>query len=209
MWIFRLTLDLLFPSACYLCKKEGFSLCSSCVQNLSHSIQVLPHWIHTTYLYKDENVRSCLHQIKYYHRKDIVLPLVQASIDASLIDFVGTENNTVLVPIPMHFGRKWSRGYNHASSIANTYGKLLNIPVNENLLIRKKNSTQQATIKRVQERMKNVHNIFAVHQKNADQKTQNIILIDDTTTTHATLLEAKHVLEKTGYTNVKAITLAH
>jgi predicted amidophosphoribosyltransferase len=109
----------------------------------------------------------------------------------------------------MYRTRLWSRGYNHASYIAKAYSELLSLPVEESLLIRIRPSPQQAKMKHKRERERNIHNVFGVHTKTNLPKNTTIILVDDTTTTHATLYEAKRVLEKAGYTNVRAITLAH
>lgn len=165
--------------------------------------------MHVTYHYRDVNVRNCLHAIKYYHRKDLIVPIVKATIDEHLISFVDSTANTFLVPIPMHRKRLWSRGYNHAFHIAKAYGETLIIRVETNLLARSANSPQQAKLRRKKEREKNVRNVFLVNNHRFDANKTNIILIDDTTTTHATLLEAKKVLEKSGFASVRALVLAH
>ncbi len=209
MWIFEKLFSFIFPTSCYLCHKQGESLCAHCVKNLSRSIQTTPAFIHTTYSYRDTRVKQCLHQIKYYHRKDLIFPLVQETCGDDLREFIGDTTNTLLVPIPMHTTRLWSRGYNHAFHIAQAYGNLFSLPVNTTLLAKIRTSPQQAKIKNRSEREKNVHGVFAVRAKNTVPQNTRIIIVDDTTTTHATLNEAQHTLEKAGYRNICAITLAH
>lgn len=209
MWIFERIFQIIFPSSCFICKKESVSLCKVCISSLSKSIYTPPLWMHITYHYKDDNVRKCLHAIKYYHRKDLVVPIVSATIDEDLMSFVGNVSNMLLVPIPMHRKRLWSRGHNHALHIAKAYGEALRIPVENNLLARNKNSPQQAKLHHKQERKENVRNIFSVNRHRFDTNKTNIVLIDDTTTTHATLLEAKKVLERSGFVSVRALVLAH
>lgn len=209
MWIFEKLFSFIFPTSCYLCHKQGESLCAHCVKNLSRSIQTTPAFIHTTYSYRDTRVKQCLHQIKYYHRKDLIVPLVQETCNDDLREFIGNTTNTLLVPIPMHIVRRWSRGYNHAFHIAQAYGNIFSLPVNTVLLTKIRTSPQQAKIKSRSEREKNVRSVFAVHNNSEIPYDTRIILIDDTTTTHATLREAKHVLEKAGYRDIRAITLAH
>jgi competence protein ComFC len=58
----------------------------------------------------------------------------------------------------------------------------------------------------------NPHSIiqFIVENKNmVEIKNRNIILIDDVTTTGATLKEAKKILKKSGAKNIIAFTIAH
>lgn len=124
-------------------------------------------------------------------------------------------NNTssLLVPIPMPRLRKWTRGGNHAEYIATTISTKTHIPFHTHLLIRKKTTHQQARFRTRSEREKGITGAFGVDTKmlleSPIPKDTKIILVDDVTTTGATLLEAKKVLEKAGFTSISAITIAH
>ena len=56
------------------------------------------------------------------------------------------------------------------------------------------------------ERLKNQHNAFVVQ---TSVQGLSVILVDDVTTTGATLLEARKVLLEAGATSVQAYTVAH
>jgi len=66
----------------------------------------------------------------------------------------------------------------------------------------------QAQIENRQKRIKNIIGSFAVKNKDII-KNRNIILIDDVTTTGATLNEAKKVLREAGAKKIIAFTIAH
>ena len=78
----------------------------------------------------------------------------------------------------------------------------------KNILIKIKETKHQAQIKDRRERLKNLAGSLAI--KNAELiKSRNIILIDDVTTTGATLNEAKKILKQSGAGKVIAFTVAH
>ncbi len=76
------------------------------------------------------------------------------------------------------------------------------------VLIKPKETEHQARIENRKERLRNIIGSFAV--KNTENiKNKNIILIDDITTTGATLNEAKKTLKKAGAKKIIAFTAAH
>jgi ComF family protein len=169
-----------------------------------------PHpWIYTTYTYKDPLIKRCIHLFKYYKRKNLILPLVKGTISQELQNFIGSQQQTILVPIPSPRRRIWLRGYNHATLITQAYSDALSLPYSEQLLLRARYTPQQAKTKHQHERKKNIAHAFTVKKNVTTPKTTHIILIDDTTTTGATLAEARKELERHGYEKISAITLAH
>ena len=85
-----------------------------------------------------------------------------------------------------------------------------------NILIKNKETEHQAHIKNRKERLKNLIGSFTIKssKQNAKEnisiiKGRNIILIDDITTTGATLNEAKKILRQAGARKIIAFTVAH
>ena len=77
-----------------------------------------------------------------------------------------------------------------------------------NVLIKPQETEHQARIHNRSARLKNIVGSFSV--KNEELiKNKNIILIDDITTTGATLTEAKKVLKHAGARKIIAFTVAH
>ena len=163
------------------------------------------------YSFSDPLIKKVIHAIKYFHRKDLIEPLTEElAKELSKIISSGSYNlvpNTyLLVPIPMPLLRKYMRGYNQAEIIAIELSKKCSLPLNTKILVRKKSPKRQVTTKTKGERLRNQHNTFEVI---GNTQGKHIILVDDVTTTGATLFEARNVLLKAGANTVRAVTLAH
>lgn len=133
-------------------------------------------------------------------------------------------SNISLVPLPLHKRRLRWRGFNQAEILCRTIGAELNIR-STSVLVRCKATKTQKDLKRDQ-RIKNVANAFSLSPTpllfkegwppQADGvvgdiptiKNQNLILVDDVTTTGSTLLEAAKVLKRKGAAKVWCLTVA-
>ena len=143
----------------------------------------------------------------------------------------------ILIPIPLSPKRYRERGYNQAELICKEIVKTnqarnhLSPPsaplslirrgagdevfsLATNILIKIKETEHQARIRNRNIRLKNVIDSFAIKDNKQDKninfiKNRNIILIDDITTTGATLNEAKKVLKNSGARKIIAFTVAH
>lgn len=208
MWMinfyFSKILSIIFPSRCYGCHKEEISLCNQCLKNCKKSLNTPAFFITSIYNFQDPLIKKLIHSIKYFHRKDLISPIVK---EIYLEISKTTEfENYIILPIPMPVIRKYIRGYNQAELIAKEIGKQCNLPVETNSLVRLSSPKSQLKTKTKNERLKNQHNSFKVVK---DVSGLNILLIDDVTTTGATLIEARNTLLKSGAKSVKAITIAH
>jgi ComF family protein len=205
-------------------------LCISCLKNTRKALDTPAIYIISIYSFKDLIIKKSIHAIKYFHRKDLIDPLTQELANElgniTTSEQIRTKNdrgaksdeeirsqqakdltkNWVLVPIPMPRLRKYIRGYNQAELIANSLSKKCSIKVRNDLLIRLKSPKRQVKTKTRSERLLNQHNSFKVID---NVKGMNIILVDDVTTTGATISEARNTLLKAGASNVKAVTIAH
>ena len=198
MWTIKL-INIIFPPSCFICKKEGKNLCDDCLPSFKKPVDSPYLYIHSLYSFKDKRVKDIIHAIKYHHRRDLILPLIRGYKFSIPPD-------SILIPIPMPTLRKYMRGYNQAELRAKEISKEKNVSTRSDILIRFKNKKRQVTTKTRGERIKNQKNSFDLKSSVADM---NIILIDDVTTTGATLDEARKVLLKNGARSVNAITLAH
>ncbi len=106
-----------------------------------------------------------------------------------------------LVPIPMHWRRRFARGHHVAQALANVAGSMVGIPVAE-VLKRRRYSRPQVGLSRAQ-RQENMRGAFAVI-RGARLKETTLCLIDDVTTTGATLAEAARTLREAGAVQVYA-----
>lgn len=115
-------------------------------------------------------------------------------------------DNWVLVPIPMPTLRKLFRGYNQAELIAIALGRELSLPVRLDILKRKRSPLRQV---RTATRSERIHNQRGSFRAQENLTGLRIILVDDVTTTGATLDEARRTLLAKRAANVLAVTLAH
>ena len=195
-------LDIIFPPICMGCRRDGSSLCKECLKKAKKSIDSPYPFIITLYSFKDPLIRRAIHNIKYFHRKDLLLPLSQELADTlSRLQIQGT-----LLPIPMHPIRKMIRGHNQAEVLAKELSILSGLSYDPTFLVRSLYRRQQVKTRSRKERLKNQHNAFALQK---EPKGMDYILVDDVTTTGATLLEARNLLLRGGARKVYAITLAH
>lgn len=113
---------------------------------------------------------------------------------------------SALVPIPLHRSREQRRGFNQSFLLAEELGRRLDLPV-VSALRRIKATEQQIEMKSYADRRRNVADAFKII--NADAiKEKTAILIDDVSTSGATLFEAAKVLRNGGARTVWAIVIA-
>ncbi len=89
-----------------------------------------------------------------------------------------------VIPVPLHWRRKHSRGYNQAEIIAKELANALNANLYPNALKRVKRTGSQTSLS-AEQRLKNVRGVFAVQK--LPENARHIVLVDDTFTTGATL----------------------
>jgi ComF family protein len=111
-----------------------------------------------------------------------------------------------IVPVPLHPRRLRERGYNQSGLLARELGKLTNLPVLQDGLIRTKEARPQVKASDVEERRRNVANAFVCQNEKVSGK--QIILVDDVCTSGATLESCALALKNKGAVGVWGLTLA-
>jgi ComF family protein len=160
-------------------------------------------------------MRKVLWALKYRNKKILAKPLGRALYDRLLEELEEQKtfkgfSEPILIPIPMSKKRLKERGYNQSELLCKELFLLGSdtFTLDTDVLHKQKETPRQATIKDRKKRLKNLHNSFSVvHSEKIMNK--NILLVDDITTTGATLYEAIKVLKKAGAHKVIAITIAH
>ncbi len=111
----------------------------------------------------------------------------------------------MVVPVPLGVARKKERGYNQASLLAYPLALRFNLAYRPKALWRVRETKSQVSLNR-QERQKNVSEAFKAGAKLVNEKT--ILVIDDVTTSGATLDACAVALLKAGAKKVYGLTLA-
>jgi len=113
----------------------------------------------------------------------------------------------LLVPVPLHWRRRWERGYNQSEGLARGMGLALGLPV-ASWAVRRIRPTPSQTTQTPAERRKNVVGAFA-GTRFARVEGLRILLIDDVLTTGATSDAVTEVLLAAGAARVDVAVLAH
>lgn len=147
----------------------------------------------------DGALRAVIHALKYEGRRSLARPL------AALMRLRGEEvlaGADFLVPVPLHASRRRERGFNQAADLAHHLG----LPVSR-ALIRVRPTDAQTGLPAAQ-RHRNVRQAFAVAPRSRTVAGGIVVLIDDVSTTGATLDACASVLKDAGACEVRALTAA-
>ncbi len=204
--ILSLISDILFPLNCLGCGQDGIIICDTCLHkiNVSKLTFIIPGIEHSLIAcdYNQKNVATLIKQLKYNNLKNNSQPLGQL-----LVQRLGLENdipNFTIIPIPLHKKRLKRRGFNQSQLLAETVAKNFHCPINTSL-VRIKNTQPQASLKEKQ-RHQNMIDAFAY--PGPKLTGQNILLIDDVTTTGATLMQAAKVLRAQNPQSIWSLVIA-
>lgn len=160
--------------------------------------------------YHDPRVTGLIWELKYKANPH-ALTLAGALLSEEVLGIAQEELGTLLLlPIPMHAERRRERGYNQTEllceAILKELRKGLNIEYAPRVLERVKNAAPQQTLAR-HTRLRNVTNSMRV----VDQEKVRgrvCVVVDDVSTTGATLTEAARALKKAGVKKVYLLALA-
>ncbi len=114
----------------------------------------------------------------------------------------------LVVPVPLHWRRRWTRGYNQAETLAWAMARTLALPCRPRCLCRIRNTPRQISLSSPEARGKNVREAFRARTA-SDLKGRTVLLIDDVLTTGSTASEAARALKRAGAVRVIVAVLAH
>lgn len=217
-------LSLFFPPVCVVCGsllvRQESIICLECLTELPrtkyHELEDNPveklFWgrvnvEHAAAFFryvKGSAYHSILHQLKYQGKKEIGIWMGEA-YGYELLDSPFQQAD-VIIPVPLHPSKQKRRGYNQSEMIALGISKILKIPMDTSLIIRKVDSDTQTKKNRL-ERWENVSEIFELTNPGL-LKDKHIVLVDDVITTGATLEGIILSIEKQVSCRVSILCLA-
>jgi ComF family protein len=221
-------LDILFPVHCAGCQRTGQVLCPVCIAQ----IQPLPspfcqlcgtplspegtckncqyrslklNGQRALSLYQ-EPLRGCIHALKYDGNTRLAEPL--GLLLAQAYRRYGMQAD-VLIPVPLHSERQRQRGFNHASLLAKVCSAHLGVQMNDSVLVRHRATVAQVDL-HPSERYQNVAGAFACPSVAASAVLygHRIVIIDDVSTTSATLEACATPLFAAGAKEIWGLVLA-
>jgi ComF family protein len=114
----------------------------------------------------------------------------------------------VVVTVPMHKNKIVKRGFNQAALIAASVARRAGKKFCHGALVRISDGASQTQLQRT-ERIASVKGAFNIDDSAQENiKNKKVLIIDDVTTTGATICECAKVLKKAGAEKIYALTLA-
>lgn len=148
-------------------------------------------------------LRKLIHLFKYSRIRTLAKPLGRFLRSGLPLE----ARFDCIVPTPMHWTRRWQRGFNQAELLAAEAARSGALPVVD-LLRRTRRTPKQASLA-ANERRKNVKGAFAVRPgRLAGVAGKRILLVDDVMTTSATVNACAKALKEAGASYVAVLALA-
>ena len=114
----------------------------------------------------------------------------------------------VVLPVPLHWRRRWSRGYNQSELLAEETARRLGCPM-EAGAIRRVRFTSTQTRLTAKERRRNVQKAFLPHPVRGKRlKNRRVLLVDDVMTTGATVDACARAARRCAVRSVHVATVA-
>lgn len=195
------------------CGKENKIFCTECLSGVNFPTIPEEGGTFAASDYNDPAVKKAVWMLKYRKTKGLAEHLAQLMHERifNRLDIKCPSKGWVMIPIPLSKSRLKERGYNQAEEIARRLSEKISTfvitNVITNVLTKTKETPTQVSVKDRRERLKNVIGSFSV--KNSELVAgKNIILVDDVSTTGATIREAKKVLRASGAKKIIALVAA-
>lgn len=221
---FEKVIAFLFPPRCVACRARGVWLCDECRPQLPLiQAPVCPHCgapvvdgfcptfcarlprelrALRTAGYFEGPLRQAIHRLKFSGERYLAEPLGELLATAwrqapMPVDYI--------LPVPMHPEDQARRGYNQSILLAREAGQLLGVEVLDGVLRKERRTAPQVGLARA-ERLQNLSGAFVC--RDATLAGKAVALVDDVTTTGATLAACAQALRAAGVGHVYGLVLA-
>ncbi len=229
------TLHLLYPGICAVCNRslapDQSTFCAACRSQLtSDNSATCPRCGGTVgpFTHVAEGCPSCRDHVFHFQEvlrlgpyegllRDVILRMKHQTGE-ELAEAVGqlwadhaaerlrAVNADVVIPVPLHWWRRWARGYDQGAALAGSLAGRLGLPCRRGWLRRIRNTPRQ-TEQTASDRRTNVRGAFRCRPGSyVDGKT--VLLVDDVLTTGSTASEAARALREAGAKRVIVAVLA-
>lgn len=198
----QLLLDLVFPPRCALCGRGGGFLCGDCERALPRagpprcricwkaspaavcaacSKDPPPFDGLRSPFVMDEGAREAVHSLKYRGVVALAAPMGRLLVGTVRLWGIAPD---VVAPVPLHWRRQRSRGYNQSAEMAKVVAVALGVPFDPRLLRRIRPAPPQVRSGGIEERRRNVEGAFVAQ---GEASGRRVLIVDDVATTGATM----------------------
>jgi ComF family protein len=220
----RVAIDLVFPPRCAACGAGGAFLCAACqarlvpaapprcprcwrpgLAGLCAGCQTAPppfDGLRAVFVYRDV-ARELVHALKFQGMSALAQPMAQHLAAAAR---AWSPPIDAIVPVPLSGLRERTRGYNQALLLARELARELGLPAQPRALRRRRHTPPQARAAGAEERRRNVMGAFEARPSAV--RGRALLLIDDVTTTGATLVACAAAAREAGARSVWALAFA-
>jgi ComF family protein len=228
--------ELVYPNTCHVCTAqlppEGGAFCPSCrAALLADQRWTCPRCASTTgpFANVEDGCTRCRDERFAFDGavrlgeydgllRDVVLRLKHQSgeclaeeVGALWADHAGAAlrslNVDVVIPVPLHWWRRFRRGYNQTESLARSFAAALRVPCRPRWLRRCRPTKTQHYLNSHTDRRENVRNAFAARQRE-QVRGKRILLVEDVMRTCSTAHEAARPLRAAGAAQITVAVLA-
>lgn len=159
-------------------------------------------WARSAVQYDDFG-RSLVLKLKH-GKVNAVVPVMTHLMAACIQD----RKVDLVVPVPLHGTRLFSRRFNQSQLIGAALAKKLNLQFDPFSLVKHRRTPSQAGLKR-KNRVRNVKGVFSIPKQKAEHiKGKHVLLVDDVLTTGATADACAKALKRAGAASVGVVTFA-
>ena len=234
----QIGLDIILPRSCAGCGSQKEAFCASCreasykygagclycgLRNQTGLVcskcRRIKNLGNVLWAGKYENaLKSAVWQLKYKKRRELAAPLGEM-LAKKFHEIYPRANkeNFLIIPVPLHYEKEKTRGFNQAAEIAKSFSKTVGIKIGENILEKIKETPAQVEVKEKDKRIKNLEGAFFANlpplnpllTKEGKTGVVTIILVDDVATTGATLEHASSALAQAGVQKIIGLVVAH
>lgn len=153
----------------------------------------------------DDVARRLVHGLKYQDKLELAHWMAGWMVRAGRDVLTQAD---VVIPVPLHRRRLWTRRFNQSAALAATIAKSGGKPFAP-LALRRIRSTRQQVGLGANERQDNVRGAFRVDQRRRIEVAgRRVLLVDDVYTTGATLMSATRAVLRAGASSVDALVFA-